>query len=162
MSMVERYDAHIAAAEEAGNVLGAQLLKGQRDIFNAARAAGVVTELPMAVALTSESKRRPAKTPEKRLQDAVEAYKSEPITPKSVNGLWVAQGEVWESGLLAAGERVSLTIPRFSGSKEELTQAVDKGNMVIVVPDELSTQYNCNRRGSIYHIMGRFWVQGGY
>lgn len=45
MSMVEGFDAHIAAALEAGNAKGASLLRAQREVFVAGRDAGMYDEL---------------------------------------------------------------------------------------------------------------------
>ncbi len=47
MGMNAEYLRHIQKAEKAGNTTGAKFLKGQLDVFNAARDAGVVQELPL-------------------------------------------------------------------------------------------------------------------
>ncbi|GEM_PF-5470881 len=54
MGMNAEYLRHIQEAEKAGNTAGAQLLRGQLEVFNAARDAGVVQELPPVASKSQE------------------------------------------------------------------------------------------------------------
>lgn len=89
MGMNAEYLRHIQQAEQAGNTEGVNFLKGQRTVFNAARDAGLVAELPLPEFPKRETKKS-RQNSEELFQKLAQEYKNNPTDPEVNTRIWKA------------------------------------------------------------------------
>lgn len=151
MAMNAEYLRHIQQAKQAGNTEGVNFLKGQRTAFNAAREAGLVTELPLSEAPKREANRS-RQNPEELFQKLVQEYKDNPTDPEVNTRIWkVFLPEISIPVCDWTKEQIAAPIPGVEGEQYE--------GMMIFLPDLYKGREGLIRLGQRFPTMGSFSVQ---
>jgi len=140
MAMNAEYLRHIQEAEKAGNAEGVALLRDQQAVFNAARDAGLVTELPVTSSEDYAAGESEPVASQIERSLLVAEYKSQPHTPELVTATFQT---IWDDRAERVADLLGGSLASVAGvdrTQEEIAQLEAEGRRLGYVPPELATQ----------------------